>query len=152
MPTPLFPFTWQYNNQPIEILAENVAGVIANTDKFVPVSNGVGFVDSTLTDDGTLFRTQYQGYPTGISMNYLQRKYSLGDSLTNSTKVTINDPLGTAVLTSSLGGTVKSFGVDADSNTLTAVGVTATTAGSAAAMFLKINVDGTDYKIQLLDA
>lgn len=24
MPTPLFPFTWQYNNQPIEVLANNV--------------------------------------------------------------------------------------------------------------------------------
>jgi hypothetical protein len=24
MPTPLFPYTWQYNNQSIEVLASNV--------------------------------------------------------------------------------------------------------------------------------
>jgi len=151
MPTPLFPFTWQYNNQPIEVLADNIAGLVVNTNKFVPVSDGNTFQDSTLTDDGVLFRTQYQGYPTGISMNYLQRKYSLGDGLVNNTKVTINDPLGTATLITQDGGTVKSWGIDGANECLTVVGVTDTTAGAAAAMFLKINVDSVDYKIQLLN-
>ena len=32
MPTPLFPYTWQYNNQPIEVLAEEVANIFVTNN------------------------------------------------------------------------------------------------------------------------
>ena len=32
MSTPLFPYTWQYNNQPIEVLTENIANILINNN------------------------------------------------------------------------------------------------------------------------
>jgi hypothetical protein len=149
---PLFPYVWQYSNQTIDVLANDVSGLIVNTDKFIPVSNGTSFVDSTLLDDGVSVRAQYLGEPIGMDMHYLTGKYQFGAMATgNSTNVAINDGAGAAYMTTDYGGTVKSIGVDGVNETLTAVGVAATTAGAAAAKFLKIKVDGTDYKIQLLN-
>jgi hypothetical protein len=30
MPSPLFPYTWEYNNQPIEVLAQNIANILVS--------------------------------------------------------------------------------------------------------------------------
>lgn len=160
MPTPLFPFTWQYNNQPIEVLAENIAGLVVNTDKFVPVSNGLSFEDSTLVDDAVSLRTRYLVSPgtyedKGLKLDYVGGKYALGDYTTadNGSTLSINDAVQTVqmITKSGAGPAVTYFGLDGANATVIADdSLTATTAGSAAAKFLKIKVGATSYKIQLL--
>lgn len=52
MPTPLFPYTWQYNNQPIEVLAEDVANIfIANNISVLPYKVYTALLSQTGTDD-----------------------------------------------------------------------------------------------------
>jgi hypothetical protein len=160
MPTPLFPFTWQYNNQPIEVLADNIAEVIVNTSKVIPVSDGLTFVDSTLTDTGASLQTTYLSAPNtyeekGFILDYAGGKYKFGDYAAddNGSTLDIND--GAQILRmitkSGAGPAVTYFALDGLNNTLTADdSLTATTAGAAAAKFLKIKIGATDYKIQLL--
>ena len=156
MPVPLFPFTWQYNNQPIEVLAENIASVVVNSSKVIPVvnNNENGFVDSTLTDDAVSLRTRYLASPNtyedkGFKLNYAGDKYQFGDydGANNGTVVAVNDALQKATLEAD--GVV--LGIDGAVGTLVADGVSAATAGAAAALFLKVTVDSVDYKIQLLN-
>jgi len=158
MPTPLFPFTWQYNNQPIEVLAENIASVVVNSSKVIPVvnNNANGFVDSTLTDDAVSLKTRYLASPNtyedkGFSLNYAGDKYVFGDydGANNGTVVSVNDVLEKAALENASGAVA--LGIDGANATLVADGVSAATAGAAAALFLKITVDSVDYKIQLLN-
>lgn len=167
MPNPLFPFTWQYNNQPIEVLAATISEFVTNpTSKVIPVcadtaNAGAGeFVDSTLTDDGVSLRTIYTVSPgvqedQGFKADYVGRKYNVGEFGLNynGTTLSINDATGTTRFTSEFNGTAEYFGVDFDNEWLEATdGLTDTTAGSAAAKFLKVRVGSTTYKIQLLDA
>jgi len=158
MPIPLFPFTWQYNNQPIEVLAENIASVVVNSSKVIPVvnDNANGFVDSTLTDDAVSLRTRYLASPNtyedkGFSLNYAGNKYAFGDydGANNGTVVAVNDALEKATLEASNAGVT--LGINGADGTLVADGVSAATAGAAAALFLKVTVDSVDYKIQLLN-
>lgn len=162
MPVPLFPFVWQYNNQPIEVLAENIASVVVNSSKVIPVvnDNENGFVDSTLTDDAVSLRTRYLASPNtyedkGLKLDYAGDKYNFGDygATGNKSTLSINDGLQTVKLISKSGAgpAVTTFGLDGLNNTLTAESaLTTTTAGAAAAKFIKISVDGVPYKIQLL--
>lgn len=157
---PLFPFTWQYNNQPIDVLAENIAELVVNTSKVIPVSDGLTFQDSTLTDDGASLRTTYLSSPNtyeekGLKLNYAGGKYSFGDYsiADNGSVLDINDGVQTIkmITKSGAGPAVTYFALDGLNNTLTADdSLTATTAGAAAAKFLKIKIGATDYKIQLL--
>lgn len=164
MPIPLFPFTWQYNNQPIEVLAENIAGVIVNDPKVIPVvnDNANGFVNSTLTDDAVSLRSRYLSAPgvyedKGFKLDYVGNKFNFGDygATNNKSTLSINDALQTVrfISKSGAGPATTFFGLDGANNTLEAEdALIATTAGSAAAKFLKIKVGTTSYKIQLLDA
>ena len=158
MPNPLFPFTWQYNNQPIEVLAATISEFVTNpTSKVIPVcadtaNAGAGeFVDSTLWDTGQVLSTRYTNgallESKGIALNYLGKKYTLGDygSVDNGTTVSVNDVARTARFSAS----TTEFGIDDINDTLFTSGMTATTAGAPAALFLKVNVDSVDYKIQL---
>jgi hypothetical protein len=158
MPNPLFPFTWQYNNQPIEVLAATISEFVTNpTSKVLPVcadtaNAGAGeFIDSTVWDTGQVLQTRYTNGAViedkGLELNYLGNKYSLGDydGANNGTTVSVNDGAQTARFSA----TNTEFGIDDVNDTLTSTGMTATTAGAAAALFLKINVDSVDYKIQL---
>lgn len=156
MPVPLFPFTWQYNNQPIEVLAENIASVVVNSSKVIPVvnNNANGFVDSTLTDDAVSLRTRYLTAPNtyedkGFKLNYAGDKYQFGDydGANNGTVVAVNDSLKRA----GLEGNGVALGIDGIAGKLLIDGVTAATAGAAAALFLQVTVDSVDYKIQLLN-
>ena len=156
MPTPLFPFVWQYSNQTIETLAEDVASVVVNSSKVIPVvnNNENGFVDSTLTDDAVSLRTRYLASlntyeDKGFSLNYAGNKYAFGDydGANNNTVVSVNDALQKATLEAD--GVV--LGIDGAVGTLVIDGVTDTTAGAAAALFLKVTVHSVDYKIQLLN-
>jgi hypothetical protein len=167
MPNPLFPFTWQYNNQPIEVLAATVAEFVTNpTSKVIPVcadtaNTGAGeFIDSTLTDDAVSLRTVYTVSPgvqqeQGLKLDYVGQKYNVGDfdAIYNGTNLAINDAAGTARLGSVFNSSLEYFGVDFDNEWLEATdGLTATTAGAAAARFIKIRIGSTNYKIQLLNA
>lgn len=160
MPNPLFPFTWQYNNQPIEVLAATISEFVTNpTSKVIPVcadtaNTGAGeFVDSTLWDTGAALATRYTNAGLlenkGLELNYLGKKYTMGDySGTDSgTTVSIND--SPSVRSARFSAANTEFGIDDVNDTLFTTGMTATTAGSAAPLFLKINVDSVDYKIQL---
>lgn len=156
MPVPLFPFTWQYNNQPIEVLAENIASVVVNSSKVIPVvnDNANGFVDSTLTDDAVSLKTRYLASPNtyedkGFSLSYSGNKYVFGDydGANNNTVVSINDALERATLETA----TVALGIDGVAGKLVADGVSAATAGAAAALFLQVTVDSVDYKIQLLN-
>lgn len=168
MPTPLFPFTWQYNNQPIEVLAENVTQFVVNpTAKVIPVcadttvTSAAQFIDSTLWDDAVSLRTVYTASPgnllgKGFKLDYVGNKFNFGDydGTNNSTTVSINDTTQTArfISQSGAGPATTFFGLDGLNNTLEAeAALTTTTAGAAAAKFLKIKVSGVDYKIQLLN-
>lgn len=169
MPAPLFPFTWQYNNQPIEVLAENIAQFVTNpTAKVIPVcsdttvTSAAKFIDSSLWDDAVSLRTVYTAGPgnllgKGFKLDYVGNKFTFGDynATNNSTTLSINDALQTArmISKSGAGPATTFFGLDGLNATLEAEdALTATTAGSAAAKFLKIKVGTTAYKIQLLDA
>jgi hypothetical protein len=158
---PLFPFVWQYNNQPIDVLAENVSELIVNTSKVIPVSDGLKFIDSTLTDTGASLQTTYLSAPNtydekGLKLIYASGKYSLGDyaSVDNGSTLVINDAIQNLRLISQSGAgpAVTYFGLSGLNNTLEADDfLTTTTAGAAAAKFLKIKIGATDYKIQLLN-
>lgn len=163
MPTPLFPFVWQYSNQPIEVLAEDVASVIVNTIKVIPVvnDNANGFIDSTLTDDAVSLRTRYLAGPNvyedkGLKLDYVGGKYTFGDYTTadNGSRLAINDAVQTLqmITKSGAGPAVTFFGLDGLNATLLAdSALTAATAGAAAALFLKVDIAGVPYKIQLLN-
>jgi len=153
MPTPLFPFVWSYNNQTIEVLANDIAGLMVNTDTFIPVSNGSTFIDSTIIDTGDTLITRHNNFDTGINMNYTARKFVFGaQQIGNRSNVNINDSSSKVSLESTNGiGSVDAFGVDAVNDTLFSQGVTAVTAGAPIAKFLKIVVDGLPQRIQLLD-
>jgi len=52
MPTPLFPYTWQYNNQPIEILTQDVANIlIDNNISVLPYKVYSALLSQNATDD-----------------------------------------------------------------------------------------------------
>ena len=163
MPTPLFPFVWQYSNQPIEVLAEDVASVIVNTIKVIPVvnDNANGFIDSTLTDDAVSLRTRYLASPNvyegkGFKLEYASGKYAFGDydGDGNNTAVNVTDATQRVrfISKSGAGPAVTFFGLDGLNATLIAdSALTAATAGAAAALFLKVDIAGVPYKIQLLN-
>ena len=90
MPSPLFPFVWQYNNQPIEQLAQDIVNVIAqsgngpvNTANYIPVSNGLTFDDSliyqTATDIKTMWTPALGDTVWGIELDYTTKTVLIGD-------------------------------------------------------------------------
>jgi hypothetical protein len=164
MPNPLFPFTWQYNNQPIEVLAATVSEFVTNpTSKVIPVcadtaNTGAGeFIDSTLTDDGVSLRTVYTASPgvleeQGFKLDYVGQKYNFGDfdQVYNGTNIAINDSAGTFKVLSQFNTSTALFGVDFDNEWLDLGDeFTEATAGAAAAKFIKVRIGSTTYKLQL---
>lgn len=165
MPAPLFPFTWQYNNQPIEVLANDISQFVTNpTAKVIPVCSDTAataageFIDSTLWDDGTSLRTVYTAGPgnleeQGFSLDYVGRKYSFGDhgQVYNGTNLSINDVAGTARFVSIFNASSEFFGADFDNEWVDlSDGFTEATAGASASKFIKVRIGSTTYKIELL--
>ena len=90
MPTPLFQYTWQYNNQPIEVLAQDIVNIISssgsgpvNTANYIPVSNGLTFQDSNLYNDGNLLKTTFTPSPGdtiwGFEFDLAAKTFLIGD-------------------------------------------------------------------------
>jgi hypothetical protein len=162
MPNPLFPYVWSYNNQTVDVLANDITEYVVNpSPKVIPVCGAGEFVDSTLWDDSQSVRTRYQITPSfledkGFYLDYATNKYRFGDydGLYNNSTLLINDTSKTLRLSTNSGvpGGVSYFGVNGVLNSLEVTNsLTATTAGPVAAKFIKIDVGGTPYKIQLLD-
>jgi hypothetical protein len=164
MPAPLFPIVWQYSNQPIEVLANDVSQYVTNpTAKVIPVcadtsvTSAAQFIDSTLTDDAVSLRTVYTSSPgvqeeQGLKLDYVGQKYNVGDfdANYNGTNLAINDVVGTARLGSVFNSSLEFFGADFNNEWVDITdGFTETTAGAAAAKFIKVRIGSTTYKLQL---
>jgi hypothetical protein len=70
MPGTLFQYVWQYNNQPLDVLAQDILNIISgsgsgpvNTANYIPVSNGLTFQDSQLYYDGNILKTTFTPLP-----------------------------------------------------------------------------------------
>lgn len=197
MPAPLFQYVWQYNNQPIEQLAQDIVNVIAqsgngpvNTANYIPVSNGLTFQDSPLVSFSdtllceisgqgfNLNTTQFQfgilsGYAheakivfdktqsgriqtrdendwRGLDLDLTNKTYTIGEtgSGSNGTNVQIIDSGGIVALVTALGAQAT-LGIAP--GTIIADSVSSNTAGSTAGKYIKIKVDGVDYKLELLN-
>jgi hypothetical protein len=150
---PLFPFVWQYNNQPIEVLAQDIAELAVNTAEFIPVSTGTAFIDSPLQvrPDG-LFGV-FNGNDTGMYIDYVNNQYMFGDDTgTVSARLSINGDLAVVNLAATNGINPNVFlGIDGINKFLTCNGVSDTVAGASSGKYIKIEVDGILYNIELLN-
>jgi hypothetical protein len=160
---PLFPFTWQYSNQPIDVLAENIAELVVNSGKYIPLSDGVKFIDSTIIQDTlqnkleTAVIDPISGNATlkGIKLDYAGDKYSLGDYVgaNNSSCFIVNDPTYKVSMITNRASSpgIAMFRLDGVAESLEVQGCTATTAGAPIPnLFIKVVVGSTQYKLQLL--
>jgi len=87
---PLFSFVWQYNNQPINQLAQDINELIAgNVNQYViPVSSATDFVNSNLINAPGLLQTRGWLSPDGInnwgmSFNDSVKEVIIGDGYCN---------------------------------------------------------------------
>ena len=157
---PLFSFVWEYNNQPIQVLAADIAALSVNTGKFLPVSTGFSFIDSPLkTNAGVGSPVQlwgnFEGQDDAIFAQPSSGKYYFGayepaSGLGNRSRIEVDDSSGTIDFKSS-GPNVVRFGVDSTNQCLHANGVDAATAGVSANLYLTVRVNNTPYKIELLN-
>lgn len=164
MPAPLFPFVWQYNNQPIEVLAEEIVNVLSangtspvNTANYIPVSNGLTFGDSVLnTVDIGLNPVLETLFPTFGSKGFLLQpvvdRYTFGEcdpaALGYAGKVVVDNNFGYVGM--SIEGT-NSYVLGVDNDGLVFNGDGSITAGASSGSYLIIKVNGTQYKLDLLN-
>ena len=156
---PLFQFVWQYNNQPIEVLAADVASIVVNNNLFVPVSNGTGFVDSPIFFNGGIMRTLFGGTVPGggtlegILMDCYNNVYKYGtiEGGTNTSNLEIYDATGDVRMISTWAGTTEvSWGMRSDIRTLYTNGTSANMgAATISPKCLKVLVDGISYRLPL---
>jgi hypothetical protein len=155
---PLFPFVWQYSNQPIEQLAADIAELSVNTAEYIPVSTGTSLTDSPLKVEQVLpgifgVRSYFNGVQDGIQL--VPGKYEFGATSIaagagNNTRVDVMDVSGLAYFRTNAGGGYTDFGIFGGS--LYGSGITDATAGGAAGLYVKIRLNNVPYKIALLDA
>lgn len=164
MPTPLFQYTWQYNNQPIEVLAQDIVNIISgsgsgpvNTANYIPVSNGLTFDNSSLaTDDGFGNLVLQTNFPTvgnvGLGLLPYIERYYLGTY----------DPsapgyAGHVLVDNSFGSVgmyingLNSYSIGLDNLGLQVNVDTSLTAGTSSGSYLTLKVNGNDYKLELLN-
>lgn len=150
---PLFPFVWQYNNQPIEVLAADVAEIVINDANYVPVSTGTTFENSPIFSNGSVMRSTFGGTLEGFNIDTFNNVYKYGalEGATNATNVEISDATGDAKLTALWQGVDEvTLGIRADIRTLYTNG-TSVNMGTAtlSPLALKVRVDGVNYRIPL---
>ena len=162
---PLFPFVWQYNNQPIEVLAADIASLIPsniNTADYIPVSDGTTFIDSPLkavplTPTISLLVSEYNGIWDGIKIGpakYAFGAIGVGAGAGNNTILDVDDIAATVVMKTSYppgpsGGTY--LGVGGGSGAILARGLdTAVPAGVSSGLYLRVQIANTMYKLELL--
>ncbi len=164
MPAPLFPYTWQYNNQPIEVLAQTVLDIITNgvtpapvnSPNYIPVSNGLTFEDSIINTkdigNNDVLETLWPTYGSkGFLLQPATNRYTFGEcdpnALGTAAKMVVDNFYGYAGFEIS-GSNSYSMGVDYDGAYINVN--TAITAGAPSGSFLTIKVNGIAYKLQLL--
>jgi len=150
---PLFPFVWQYNNQPIEVLAADVAEIVVNDNLYIPVSNGVGFDNSPIFYNGSVMRSVFGGTLEGFVIDASNNQYKFGalEGAPNATNVEIVDNISDAKLTCLWQGVDETtWGIRGDARTLYTNG-TSTNMGTStiSTLALKVRVDGVNYKLPL---
>ena len=153
---PLFPFVWQYSNQPIEQLAADIAELSVNTAEYIPVSTGTSFIDSPFKVEQILPNifgvfSYFNGVQDGIKVSpgkYEFGAISVGAGAGNNTRVDVNDVGGAAYFRTNGGGGYTDFGIFGGS--LYGSNITDSTAGTAAGLYVKIRLNNVPYKIALL--
>lgn len=168
---PLFPFVWQYSNQPIEVLATDILQIITsgntapvNTPDYIPVSNGLTFEDSCLItkdlQNNVGLRSDLGApFAEGIELKTNIRRYTLGTYDTDIAASgfgyaeVYNDPIfGSYAAVGLRGG--HSVGVGPGilgGEVIQLNGTQALTAGAPLGQYLEIQVNGTLCKIELLN-
>lgn len=164
MSAPLFPFVWQYNNQPIEVLAQEIVNIVSgsgtgpvNTANYIPVSNGLTFQDSVLNTldiaNNSVLETIFPSFGSkGFLLQPFIDRYTFGECDPTATgfagKLVIDNNFGYAGV--GIEGTnTYSIGVDTDGITIGAD--TTLSAGTASGSYLTLKVNGTSYKLELLN-
>lgn len=164
MPAPLFQYVWQYNNQPIEQLAQDIVNVLAasgsgpvNTANYIPVSNGLTFSDSTINtlDSGNnpVLESIFPTYGSkGFLIQPVSDKYTFGEcdplAVGFSGKLVIDNALEYIVLAAE---GVNSYSLGISQNGLEFNGEGSVTAGASSGVYLKVKVNNVDYKLELLN-
>jgi len=153
------------------ILYNNFSSNLNPTDWHIPVRIGSNFVDSSWTQDndyanaGTIETVDNVGNPYGFRMNPGNGDVFIGDfdALTNATFMSLDNTNGIINFNSNLAisflcpdpssvFTINANSVVIGTNLLRINGsVTAGTAGAASGQFLLININGTSYKLNLLN-
>jgi hypothetical protein len=153
---PLFSFVWEYNNQPIQVLAADIAALSVNNPDYIPVSTGNNFIDSPLKVElvaGQPILTSYRnGLWDGIRIGPAKYEFGalqVGAGAGNVTRVKVDDLGAQATFTASYPNFVQ-FGVSAVSQAILADGIDTTTAGTSAGKYLRVRIGNTDYKLELL--
>jgi len=153
---PLFPFVWQYNNQPIEVLAADIAELSVNTVEYIPVSTGTSLTDSPFKVELVAGQTVVTSYRNGLwdGIQIAPAKYEfgalqVGAGAGNVTRVKVDDLGSQATFTASNPNFVQ-FGVSGVLQAIIADGVDTTTAGASAGKYLRVRIGNTDYKLELL--
>lgn len=150
---PLFPFVWQYSNQPIEQLAADVAEVVINDANYIPISSGTTFENSPIFSNGSVMRSMFGGTLEGFVIDAFNNSYKFGtlEGGTSFTNLEITDNIGDAKLTSLwLGVDETTWGIRGDIRTLYTNGTSINLGTSTlSTLALKVKVDGVNYRIPL---
>jgi hypothetical protein len=153
---PLFPFVWQYSNQPIEQLAADIAELSVNTAEYIPVSTGTSLTDSPLKVELVAGQTVLTSYRNGLwdGIQIAPAKYEfgalqVGAGAGNVTRLRIDD-LGAAAAFSASYPNFVQFGVNGVSQAIIADGLDTTTAGATSGKYLRVKIGNTNYKVELL--
>lgn len=154
---PLFPFVWEYNNQPIQVLAQDIAALSVNNPDYIPVSTGNNFVDSPLkveqlTPTVTGLISYFNNTWDGIVISpgkYEFGAISIAAGAGNYTRVKVDDLSSSAVFTASYPNFVQ-FGASSILQAIIADGLDTTTAGASAGKYLRVRIGNTNYKLELL--
>jgi hypothetical protein len=150
---PLFPFVWQYSNQPIEQLAADVAEVVINDANYIPISSGTTFENSPIFSNGSVMRSVFGGTLEGFVIDASNNQYKFGalEGATNTTNVEIVDNIADAKLTCLWQGVDETtWGIRGDARTLYTNGTSINLGTSTlSTLALKVRVDGVNYRIPL---
>jgi hypothetical protein len=153
------------------ILYNNSSSNLNPTNRHIPVRIGSNFVDSSWTQDNdyanaeTIETVDSVGNPYGFRMNPGNGDVFIGDfdALTNATFMSLDNTNGIINFNSNLAISFicpdpsSVFTINADSVVIGADlirlngSLTAGTAGAASGQFLLININGTSYKLNLLN-
>jgi hypothetical protein len=102
--------------------------VVDNTNRIITIGDTENLANSTtiiVNDNSGLIKTQYGNLDFGLKLDFINNKYTLGD-------------------------TTEYIGIDTANNTLIAgANLLSGSAGGASGQHLKININGTNYKIEL---